>query len=699
MSMTILTKIKTAAAIIIAVPAVAVSQEASDTIMPQLLNEITIEAPKVIRKSDMDVYHPSKSAVDNSKNGMQLLRNLMIPTLNVNDALGSLSAAGQTVQVRINGRTASIEQVKALLPATIKRVEWIDNPGLRYGDANYVLNLIVSNPTVGGSFMAEAQPALNCAWGKYNASAKFNIGRSQWEIGTYFKLTDGIKAHRDYDETFTMPDGTKLTRTETPISGKLNNTQGTGWISYNYIKPDTTVFYVQLFANRFFSDRTCYNGLLSLSNGENNILLNDDAGRKGTTPGISAYFEQHLANRQTFVIDFNTSLYSGHSYSNHTERHEDATDYITNVGTYIKDRNQAYAIEADYIKQWRSSKFTAGASYTANRNRSLYKNLDGSIFHQRQDKAYLFAEYFQRIDKFTLTGGLGAQYTSFKFRETNQGSHSWNLRPQATLTYSLNQNHNFRLAFTSWQSAPSLTETNIAPQQLDGFQWRIGNSTLKTSSSYMLTFQYGHNLFNQRVNGAFGARAFTSPNAITPYMYWDNDRLITSYENSKGLQNISFWLSEQIQIIPNWLMLSGSIQYKAERMKGNNYTLYNHTWSGNAALMVMHNGFGLVFQYVKAQRDLWGEKISWGEDFNVISANYNWKNWQFEAGMLIPFGKYDQGSKSLSQWNRNEQHLRLDMRMPYISISYNIQWGRQKRGANKLINADANVDHSTTGGR
>lgn len=699
MSMTILTKIKTAAAIIIAVPAVAVSQEASDTIMPQQLSEITIEAPKVIRKSDMDVYHPSKSAVDNSKNGMQLLRNLMIPTLNVNDALGSLSAAGQTVQVRINGRTATIEQVKALLPATIKRVEWIDNPGLRYGDANYVLNLIVSNPTVGGSFMAEAQPALNCAWGKYNASAKFNIGRSQWEIGTYFKLTDGIKAHRDYDETFTMPDGTKLTRTETPISGKLNNTQGTGWISYNYIKPDTTVFYVQLFANRFFSDRTCYNGLLSLSNGENNILLNDDAGRKGTTPGISAYFEQHLANRQTFVIDFNASLYSGHSYSDHTERHEDATDYITNVGTYIKDRNQAYAIEADYIKQWRSSKFTAGASYTANRNRSLYKNLDGSIFHQRQDKAYLFAEYFQRIDKFTLTGGLGAQYTSFKFRETNQGSHSWNLRPQATLTYSLNQNHNFRLAFTSWQSAPSLTETNIAPQQLDGFQWRIGNSTLKTSSSYMLTFQYGHNLINQRVNGAFGARAFTSPNAITPYMYWDNDRLITSYENSKGLQNISFWLSEQIQIIPNWLMLSGSIQYKAERMKGNNYTLYNHTWSGNAALMMMHNGFGLIFQYVKAQRDLWGEKISWGEDFNVISANYNWKNWQFEAGMLIPFGKYDQGSKSLSQWNRNEQHLRLDMRMPYISISYNIQWGRQKRGANKLINADANVDHSTTGGR
>lgn len=68
--------------------------EQPDTILPQELNEIVVQAPKVIRKADMDVYHPSKSAVDNAKNGMQLLRNLMIPTLTVNDALGSISAAG-----------------------------------------------------------------------------------------------------------------------------------------------------------------------------------------------------------------------------------------------------------------------------------------------------------------------------------------------------------------------------------------------------------------------------------------------------------------------------------------------------------------------------------------------------------------------------------------------------------------------------
>lgn len=673
------------------------AQEPADTVTTQELDEVVIEAPKVVRKADMDVYHPSQSIVDNSKNGMQLLRNLMIPGMIVNDALGSISASGKVVEVRINGRISSIEQVKALLPESIKRVEWIDNPGLRYNGADYVLNFIVANPTVGGSLMLNARPALNCKFGNYNGNVKLNHGRSQWEAGANFKLTEDIKTHREYEEEFTYPDGSSLTRTETPVGGHINDSQGSAWLSYSYIKPDTTVFYATLQAYRNFSGSSFYKGKLSLSDGSPDILLTNDYGDTGTRPRFSAYLEQHFPHRQTLVVDFGASFYTGRSYSNYLEQLPDHTDYLTDVNTFVRDRNQAYGIEANYIKKWRPSRLTVGASYKANRNRSVYENLGGEVFHQRQDKVYFFAEYFHRINKVTLTGGVGAQYTSFNFTETNQGNSSWNIRPQATVTYSPNQNHNFRLSFTSWQSAPSLAETNIAPQQLDGFQWRVGNANLKTSSSYMLTLRYGHNL--PRVSGSFGVRAFTSPNAITPYLYWEGDRLITSYENSKGLQNLTFWLSEQIEIIPDWLWLSGTLQYKAERMTGETYKLYNHCWSGDAALMMMHKGFSVTFQYVRAQRDLWGEKIAWGEDITVAEVSYTWKDWQFGAGILMPFGKYDQGSESLSQWNRNEMHTRLDMRMPYIAVSYNLQWGKQKRGAQKLINADSSVDHSTTGGR
>ena len=671
--------------------------QTTDSEAPQVLDEIVIEAPKVIRKADMDVYHPSKSAVDNAKNGVQLLSNLMIPTLTVNDALSSIQAAGQSVQLRINGRESSIDQVRALLPETIKRVEWIDNPGLRYNGANYVLNFVVSNPALGGSLQTIARPALNTAWGFYMADAKFNVGRSQWEVGANFKLTNKIKTHRDYTETFTYTDGTTLTRDENSLGGEMDNTLGNVWASYSYIRPDTTVFVAEFGLNHKFTDKFVYNGLLSLSDGSDDILLNDIHGDKGSTPTLSLYWQQNFSHRQTLALNFSSSFYFGRSYSDYLEQLPGAAAYLTDIHTDIKDRNQAYAVEADYIKNWSNSRFTAGASYTANRNRSEYRNLDGQIFHQRQDKVYFFAEYFHRFGKWSATAGMGVQYTDFLFKESNRGNHSWSPRPQATITYSLNQNHNFRLNFTSWQSTPSLAETNIVPQQLDGFQWREGNQDLKTANSYMLTLRYGFNL--PRVGGSFGIRAFTSPNAITPLLRWDDERLVTTYENSRGLQNLSFFLAPQIDIVPGWLMASGYIQYRMERMRGTGYTLNSNAWSGNASIHLMHWGFVLSGQYVRAQRDLWGEKISWGENLNLIDLCYNWKSWQFSAGIIMPFGKYDQGSKLLSHWNSNEQHMRLDMRMPYITVSYNLQWGRQKRGAQKLVDVNADADRSRAGGR
>lgn len=690
-------KIVMMVAALILLPVIVAAQETADTISAQELNEVVVQAPKVIRKADMEVYHPSKSAVENSKNGIQLLSNLMIPTLTVSEALGSIQASGQSVQVRINGRESSIDQVRALLPETIKRVEWIDNPGLRYGGATHVLNFIVANPTVGGSLMTAARPALNVAWGDYMADAKFNVGRSQWEVGGNYKLTNRIKTHRDYTETFSYTDGTSVTRDETSLGGLLDNSLANMWASYNYIKPDTTVFMAEFGFHQNINERWLYNGLLRLSNGTDDILLNDTKGADGSTPTLSLYWQQSFRNKQMLVLNFNSSFYFGRSFSDYLEQLPGAQSYLTDIHTNIKDRNQAYAVEANYIRNRRNGRFTAGASYTANRNRSQYENLGGDIFHQRQDKVYLFAEYFHRFGKWTATAGMGVQYTDFLFKETNQDNHTWNLRPQATITYSLNQNHNFRLNFTSWQSTPSLAETNIVPQQLDGFQWRVGNQNLKTANSYMLTFRYGFNL--PRVNSSFGVRAFASPNAITPILQWENDKLITTYENSRGLRNLSFFLAPQIDIIPDWLMANGYIEYRMERMRGTGYTLNSNSWSGNVSIGLMHWGFVLSGQYKRAQRDLWGEKISWGEDLNIIDLSYNWKSWQFSAGIIMPFGKYDQGSKSLSKWNSNEQHMRLDMRMPYISINYNLQWGRQKHGARKLVDIDANADRSTAGGR
>lgn len=291
----------------------------------------------------------------------------------------------------------------------------MDNPGLKYKGANAVLNFIVTNPSRGGSLMTQAMQALNCAWGPYDASLKLNNGRSQWGVSAYYKLTNKVNCYREYSETFTFPDGQTLTRTETPSGGYMDGTYGGLQLDYSYIKPDTTVFWVALHGLKDWSWASMYEGIMSQSSGASDIRLRDHSGNHGFTPSFKAYLEQHFPHNQILAVDFNASLYNGRSYHNYSEADNNTQSIITDVNTSIKDRNQAYGIEADYIKRWKNSRVTAGISYTANRNRSIYENLDGQTFHQRQDKVYFFAEYFQRIKNVTLSAGLGAQYTFFNF--------------------------------------------------------------------------------------------------------------------------------------------------------------------------------------------------------------------------------------------------------------------------------------------
>jgi hypothetical protein len=374
------------------------------------------------------------------------------------------------------------------------------------------------------------------------------------------------------------------------------------------------------------------------------------------------------------------------------------SELINDVNTSIKDHNQAYGVEADYIKNWQNSRLTAGISYNANRNRATYENLDDIVYHQRQDRLYFFGEYFQRINKVSLTAGFGAQYTDFKFRETGQGNNSWDLRPQFSASYRYNSTSLFSLNFTSWQTAPSLDQTKIAANQTDGIQWRIGNPDLNTSSSYQLSLRYKYT--SKRISGAFNISAFNSPNAITPYHYWDDNRLFTSYENSDGLKWVAFTLAPQYDIVPDWLSVEGSVNYRVEQSKGNGYKHSNRNWSWDASLTAYHYGFSLVAQYEKAPKRLSGETFSWGETMSLLMLSYNWKAWTFGVGMLCPFNKYDSGSESLNRYNVNTTHLRLDISVwPIVHISYNLQWGRQKRGMNKIVDADVRVDSSSAGGR
>lgn len=88
-----------------------------------------------------------------SGNGMDLLQQMMLPRVQVDLLNNEIKATGNgVVQVRINGVKVEQDEIKALNPSDIIRIEYHDNPGLRYGNADIVLDYIVRRPDTGGSF-------------------------------------------------------------------------------------------------------------------------------------------------------------------------------------------------------------------------------------------------------------------------------------------------------------------------------------------------------------------------------------------------------------------------------------------------------------------------------------------------------------------------------------------------------------------
>ena len=130
------------------------------------LDGVTVSASAQTSHADKKVVFPSDRQMKASGNGMDLLQQMMLPRVQVDLLNNEIKATGNgVVQVRINGVKVEQDEIKALNPSDIIRIEYHDNPGLRYGNADIVLDYIVSPADTGGSF-----------WSGHGARYQFHVG-------------------------------------------------------------------------------------------------------------------------------------------------------------------------------------------------------------------------------------------------------------------------------------------------------------------------------------------------------------------------------------------------------------------------------------------------------------------------------------------------------------------------------------------
>ena len=105
------------------------------------LDEVTVTAANIVNRADRKIVFPNKQQLAASTNGVNLLQALMLPRIQVNPMTRDISVSGGgSVQLCLNGAKVDAKDISALQPNDIIRIEYLEKPCLRYGDAEALLN-------------------------------------------------------------------------------------------------------------------------------------------------------------------------------------------------------------------------------------------------------------------------------------------------------------------------------------------------------------------------------------------------------------------------------------------------------------------------------------------------------------------------------------------------------------------------------
>ena len=101
------------------------------------LDEVTVKAAKVVNKPDGMILYPTDAQKTASNNGYSILEKLSLANIRVDNINHSITAIDNRggVQIRINGIIVGKQEMLALNPKDIAKIEFINNPGVRYGEA------------------------------------------------------------------------------------------------------------------------------------------------------------------------------------------------------------------------------------------------------------------------------------------------------------------------------------------------------------------------------------------------------------------------------------------------------------------------------------------------------------------------------------------------------------------------------------
>ena len=665
------------------------------------LSDVVVKAARVIHKVDRDIILPTAKIKENSSNGYDLLRKLHLPNLKVNEAQQSISSYLGGVQVRINDIKATVQDVLALQPNEVTRIEYIDNPGVRYGDASLavVINYIVKKRYVGYVGGVNTTQAL---WERFNNSYAFfryNYKKSEFGLsyGLNYRWYD--KRRKDSHSVYLQPDGLERTVDYVGQDAEMTYNSHNLQLSYNLSDPGKYSLNV-----RFGLDwmNSPYNKKLQkvFETGRQDLLLFTNDFGHVRNPVLDIYYSLNLPKKQSLVINVvGTHLGSDNIHrQNEYVLQNDVDETLSSsplhdYGYEANGSKYSLITEAIYTKLLNKVlSFSGGTNYAVSRTDNKYTGSQNVTTVLNSNNVYLFSQLDGRLSKIAnFQLGLGANYISIV--QGNVGFHKWTFRPKLTLASNSIKNFRIRLTGSINPQVPSLSQLSEVRQQGSTMQADDGNSTLKATSTYNGTLGFTWN--NKIVDVYWGGNMSYTPDAIMtsilPQQQADGSYLyVWKPENQKSFTSYFAYTTLVFHVIPDIFDIQGELQYQHLRSRGLDYSHdFEPLHYGLTASLNLKKWY-VEYHFANAWEQLSGESRSAGEKQSTLTVSYKHKNLRLGLSCLLlgyPQG-FDYKNRTNSKYyiSRGVTYIKNNGNMLMFTLGYTFNHGRKYKADRRILN-------------
>ena len=683
----------------------------------KVLDEVVVEGEKVIQKIDRQLVMPTSAQKKAATNGVSLLQHLQIPGLSVNAMEKSIATNyGESVQLRINGVEVTQAEVIAIRPEDVIRVEFHEQPGLRYGGATAVIDYIVKRRESGGNVSTDLTNSVSpLGFGNYQMSAKYHYGKSSFTALAQWSRRD-LEWNRENEETFYFPSSdfssadladntvflfpsvsSALSADEKYVITNREVVAAPNRIKYDYLNTSLNYNYTNSEKSMLnIAFRTDVKDIPYGFTDRNTILHQEDKEyevkdreqSKTHIPSLDVYYQLNLKNDQHLYFDV---------VGTYLKSNNQRTYSMTEVGQRpveirSKTEGDKYSIigEAIYERPLGKGKFTTGIKHNQATMDNVYNGDALTKISMNTAETSLFTEYQAKIGKLNYTLGVGALRTFYK--QGNASQEKYFFRPTLNLSYSLGKVFlRYNASLSGY--APSLSALSNVEQGMDAYQVRRGNPNLKSVTYFTNRFSASYR--NKWMNVDLSARYSYDDKPIMEETIFENGKFVRTYDNQKGLHRLMCQTSIQLHPFKEYLSIRLNPFFNRYISQGNTYLHTHSNWGFRGSVVGMYKHWIFMAELNTSYHDLEGETITKGETYHTIALGFNKEKWAIQMLVWNPFtDDYHQGIENVSKLAPNKQlaFSKDFTRMVMLNVSFNLSFGKQKQTTRKRIeNSDTDA--------